>query len=50
MHAGSWWGSLKERNHLKHLDVDMRLILKGTFKKWDGADMDGISLAQDRDR
>jgi hypothetical protein len=26
-----------------------RIILKGTFKKWDGG-MDWIELAQDRDR
>jgi hypothetical protein len=43
-------GNLRERNHLKHLDIDGSIILKQTFKKLDGADMDGINLAQDRGR
>jgi hypothetical protein len=25
MHTGFWWGNLKERNHLKNLDVNGRI-------------------------
>jgi len=28
MHAGLWWGNLKERARLKYLRVDGRIILK----------------------
>jgi hypothetical protein len=28
-----WWGDLRERDHLKDLDVDGRIILKLIFKK-----------------
>ena len=30
--------------------VDGRMILRWTFRKWDGRDMDWIDLAQDRDK
>jgi hypothetical protein len=33
VHAGSWWESLGKRSHLKHVDVDGRIIFKETFKK-----------------
>ena len=49
MDTGFWWEDLRERDHLEDLDVDGRMILKCTFKKWDGG-MDWIQLAQDRDR
>jgi hypothetical protein len=29
-----WCGNLSERDHLKYLDVDERIILKLIFKKW----------------
>ena len=32
----SWWGEVREMDHLKVLDVDGRIILKCIFKKWDG--------------
>jgi hypothetical protein len=35
MHTGFWWGNLRERFHLKDLDVDGRILLKYIFKKWD---------------
>jgi hypothetical protein len=48
VHIGFWWGNLKERDDLKDLDVDGRIILKLIFKKWREG-MDWIDLAQDRD-
>jgi hypothetical protein len=44
-----WWGNLRERDHLKYLGLDGRIILKWNLKKRDG-DMNWIDLAQDRDR
>ena len=38
-----------ERDHLEHPGIDIRIILKGIFKKWYGG-MYWNSLAQDRDR
>ena len=49
VHTRYWWGYLWERDHLKDLDVDGRIILKWVHNKWDGG-MDWIDLAQDRDR
>jgi hypothetical protein len=48
MHKGFWWGKVRERGHLKDLDVNGRTILKWSLKR--GMDMDWIDLAQDRDR
>jgi hypothetical protein len=31
-----WWGDLIERGHLDNPGVNGRIILKWTFKKWDG--------------
>jgi hypothetical protein len=39
----------RERDHLKDLGVDGRMILKWIFRKLDGA-WTGIHLAEDRDR
>jgi len=49
MHTGFWWGDLRERDHLENSGIEGQIILKWTFKKWDGG-MDSIVLAQDRDR
>ena len=31
VHAGFWWGNLRERNHLKDLDVNGRIIILKTL-------------------
>jgi hypothetical protein len=28
MHAGFWWGNIKERDHFEDLDTDKKIILK----------------------
>jgi hypothetical protein len=33
-HAGCWCGNLREREYLKDLGLDGRIILKWMFKKW----------------
>ena len=45
-----WWGNLRERVHLGDPGVDVRIILRWNFRKWDVGDIDWIELAQDRDR
>ena len=37
VHTGFWWGDLRERDHLKDLDIDERviIIIKCICKKWD---------------
>jgi hypothetical protein len=32
--AGFWWGTLRERVHLKDPGVDEKIILKRIFRKW----------------
>jgi len=31
-----WWGDLRERSHLKHIDVDGKIIFQWIFSKYDG--------------
>jgi hypothetical protein len=33
VHTGFWWKNLRERDNLKELGVDVRIILKQIFKK-----------------
>jgi hypothetical protein len=50
VHIGFWWGNLKEIDHFENLGVDVWIILKGIFKKWDSGGFDLIDLAQDKER
>jgi len=34
MHTRFWWGNPKGKDHFEDQDVDGRMILKFTFKKW----------------
>jgi hypothetical protein len=34
--TGFWWGDPRERDYLKDLGIDGRIILKWIFQKWDG--------------
>jgi hypothetical protein len=44
VHAGFWWIKLRERNHLKDLGIDERIILKRIKTR---GSMGWIDLAQD---
>jgi len=35
VHAGFWWGKLRERDHLEDPDIDWRIKLRWIFRKWD---------------
>jgi len=35
VYTGFWWGNLRERDHLGNLGVDVRIIIRKIFRKWD---------------
>jgi hypothetical protein len=37
VHTGFWWAGLRDKDHLKGLDIDGRIILKWIFNEWDGS-------------
>ena len=48
VHTGFWWGNLRERDYFKNPGVNLRIILKWIFRKWDGG-MDCLDQAQNMD-
>ena len=36
VHAGFWWGNLKEGDHIEDLGIDGRMMLKWILKKQKG--------------
>ena len=34
MHTGSWWGDMREGDHLEYPGIDDGMILKWILKKW----------------
>jgi len=34
--TGFWWGNLRERDHWGDPDLDVRIILRWIFRKWEG--------------
>jgi hypothetical protein len=36
VHKDFWWEDLREGDHLEDPGVEVRIILKWIFKKWDG--------------
>jgi hypothetical protein len=36
MHTEYWCGNLRERNHFEDPDLDVRIILRWIFRRWDG--------------
>jgi len=49
LHRVTWWGNLREGDHLEDPGIDGRIILRRICMKWDGS-MDWIDMAQDRDK
>ena len=47
--AYSWWGNLRERDHVKDQGVDGRIILRCILRQWAGG-VDWIDLAHNGDR
>jgi hypothetical protein len=35
VHAGFWWGNLREIDHLEDPGTDGRIVLRCIFRKWD---------------
>jgi hypothetical protein len=41
-HTGFWWGNLREKDHLEDPGVDVRIILRWIFRKWNGGAWIGL--------
>jgi hypothetical protein len=49
VHAGFWWGDLRQKDCLEDLGIDGNIIFKWIFKTWD-VTMDWNDMAHDLDR
>jgi hypothetical protein len=43
MYTGFWWGNLREIDYLGDTGVDVRVILRQIFRKWDVRVWTGLS-------
>jgi hypothetical protein len=43
VHTGFWWGNLRGRDHLQDSNIEERIILKWTFRKWHVGTRTGLS-------
>jgi hypothetical protein len=34
LYTGFWWGNMRVRDHLEDSNIDERIILRWTFRKW----------------
>ena len=41
-YTGLWWGKLRERDHLEDPGIGDRIILRWTFRMWDGVSWRGL--------
>jgi hypothetical protein len=49
VHAGFWWGNLRERDHLEDRGIEGRIIIRCILRKWEGG-MAWIDVTQDKGR
>jgi len=50
LRTGFWWGYLKDGDHMEHLGVDGRIILKLIFNKRNLGGLNWIDMVLGRDR
>ena len=49
MNKRFWWRDLREADHLENLGIDVGIILKCIFSRWDWEAWAWVALAEDRD-
>jgi len=42
VYTGVWWGKPERKNHLEDPGIDVRIILRWIFRKWDGGTWTGL--------
>jgi len=50
VYTGFWWGNLRERDQLEDPGIDVRIILRWIFRKWDVRAWTGSIFLRFRDR